>query len=180
TATVTDSATATPTDSATATASQTATASATSTATATDTPTATPSAVRTPVATATPTATATSTPTATPTATAVPVALKVAPRALKLGKVVFGNGAIGKPKHVTIANKSKTTPVTFASIAGTGDFAIVRGCGASLGPKSKCTVTVTFSPTALGTRSGTLTIYSNASNSPNIVGLSGIGTQPKK
>ena len=139
--------------------------------------------MRTPVVTATPTATATatSTPTATPTATTVPVALKVSPHVLKLGKVVFGNGAVSKPKKVTISNKSKTTPVTFTSIVASGDFAMVNGCGTTIGPKAKCSVTITFKPTALGTRGGTLTIRSNANSSPNSVGLTGIGTtQPKK
>jgi hypothetical protein len=184
TATQTGTATATASSTATGTATTTATATATLTATSTATPTPTPSAVRTPVATvtATPTATATatSTPTATPTATTVPVALKVSPHVLKLGKVVFGNGAVSKPKKVTIANTSRTAPVSFSSIVASGDFAIANGCGATIGPKSKCSVTVTFKPAALGAHSGTLTIRSNANNSPTSVGLTGIGTQPKK
>ncbi|WP_422291777.1 choice-of-anchor D domain-containing protein [Candidatus Binatus sp.] len=120
------------------------------------------------------------TPTATPTATTVPVALKVSPHAAKLGKVVLGNDAVGKPKKITIANKSKTTPVTFSSIVASGDFAMVNGCGATLEPKSKCSVSISFKPTTLGARDGTLTIRSNADNSPSSVSLSGIGTQPKK
>ena len=163
---------------------RTSTPTATATATATATPTATPSPVRTPVASATATqtatATATSTPTATPTVTPVPIALKVSPHSLKLGKVVFGAGKSSKPKKVTLQNPSKTTPVTFSSIAASGDFAIVNGCGAALRPKGKCSVSVTFKPTAVGPAGGTLTIGSNADNSPSSVGLSGIGTQPKK
>ncbi len=184
TATATSSATATATTTQTATATASASPTATSTATPTATATATPSPVRTPVASATATSTATAsattTPTATPTVTPVPIALKVSPHALKLGKVVFGAGKTGKPKKITIANKSKTTPVTFSGIATTGDFAIVNGCGATIGPKRKCSVTVTFKPTALGTRGGTLTVSSNADNSPSSVGLSGIATQAKK
>jgi NHL repeat len=178
TQTATATATASSTRTATATSTATATATVTSTATATSTPSPTPSAVRTPVTTAT--ATATTTPTATPTATTVPVALKVSPHVLKLGKVVFENDAISKPKRVTIENKSKTTPVTFLSIVASGDFAAVSGCGATIRPKSKCSVSVTFKPTALGARGGTLSIKSNANNSPTSVGLTGIGTQAKK
>jgi len=120
------------------------------------------------------------TPTATPTVTPVPDALKVSPHALKLGKVVFGNDAASKPRKVTIQDKSKTTAVTFSRIAASGDFAIVNGCGATIRPKAKCTVTVRFSPTAFGTRDGTLTIDSNAINSPSSVGLIGEGTHAKK
>jgi hypothetical protein len=57
---------------------------------------------------------------------------------------------------------------------------MVNGCGATIGPKTKCSVTVTFKPTALGALGGTLTIGSNANNSPTSIGLTGIGTQPKK
>jgi hypothetical protein len=56
---------------------------------------------------------------------------------------------------------------------------MVNGCGATIGPKSKCSVSITFKPTALGSRGGTLTIRSNANNSPTSVGLTGIGTQAK-
>jgi hypothetical protein len=81
---------------------------------------------------------------------------------------------------VTLQNKSKTTPVTFSSIVAGGDFAIVNGCGAALRPKGKCSVSVTFRPAAVGPGGGTLTIGSNADNSPSSIGLSGIGTLPKK
>ena len=93
---------------------------------------------------------------------------------------MFGTGKTSKPKKVTLQNKSKTTPVTFSSILASGDFAIVNGCGAALRPKGKCSVSVTFKPTAVGPAGGTLTISSNADNSPSSVGLSGVGTQPKK
>jgi hypothetical protein len=106
--------------------------------------------------------------------------LKITPHQLNLGKVVFGQGATSKPKKVTIQNKSKTTPVIFSSIAASGDFAMVSGCGATIGAKSKCTVSVTFTPTALGVRGGTLTIRSNSSSSPNTVALTGSGVPPKK
>ena len=93
---------------------------------------------------------------------------------------MFGNGAVSKPRKITISNKSKITPVTLSSIAASGDFAMVSGCGATIGPKSKCSVSVTFKPTVLGTRGGTLTIRSNANNSPTAVSLTGIGTQAKQ
>ena len=181
TSTLTPTATRTSTATSTATSTQTATETTTATATPTATDTATATDTPTPTATATPTTSPTSTlaPTATPTTTAVPVELMVSPHALKLGKVVFGLGASSKPKKVTISNKSKTTPVTFSSIVASDDFAMVSRCGATIGPRRRCSVSVTFTPSALGKRDGTLTITSNANNSPSSVGLSGIGTQPK-
>jgi hypothetical protein len=94
--------------------------------------------------------------------------------------VVFGNGAVSKPRQIKIANKSKTIAVTFSRIVASGDFAMVSGCGATIAPKSRCLVTVTFKPTAVGSRGGTLSIRSNANNSPSSIGLSGVGTQAKQ
>ncbi|HYL58731.1 MAG TPA: choice-of-anchor D domain-containing protein [Candidatus Acidoferrales bacterium] len=185
TSTPTPSATAspgvTPTPTPTPSPSGTPASTATTARTPVNTPTATSTSVSTPTATVSPTATATptTTPTPRPTPTQVPVVLKVSPRALKLGNVVFGASGTSKPKHVTISNKSKTIPVTFIGIAASGDFARVNGCAGTIAPKAKCTVTVTFSPTVAGARSGMLTITDNATNSPQTVPLSGVGTAPK-
>jgi len=104
----------------------------------------------------------------------------VSPHQIKFGKVVFGNDAVSKPHKVTIRNKSETTLITLLNIAAGGDFTTVNRCGATIGPKSKCSVSVTFQPVALGSRDGTLTIDSNASNSPSLVKLTGGGVAAKK
>ena len=41
-----------------------------------------------------------------------------------------------------------------------------------------CTINITFTPTATGNRTGTLTINDNAAGSPHTVALSGTGTVP--
>jgi len=106
--------------------------------------------------------------------------LEVSPHKIDFGKVVFGNNAVSKPHQVTILNKSKTTPVTFSSIAASGDFPTVNGCGVTIVAKGKCVVTLRFKPTGLGKSIGTLTINSNASNSAVSVALTGNGVAPKK
>ncbi|HSU90177.1 MAG TPA: choice-of-anchor D domain-containing protein, partial [Sporolactobacillaceae bacterium] len=178
TTTQTPTRTSTPTASATATAtaSATATATATSTPSASATPSPTPTNVRTPVQTPT----ATATPTRTPTATPTPVgSLAVSPHSLSLGNVVFGASKTSKPKRMVITNTS-TAAVTFTNIVATGDFSRVSGCGPTIAPHKKCKVTIKFSPTALGTRNGALTVTSSATNSPLAVPLSGNGTTRKK
>lgn len=75
---------------------------------------------------------------------------------------------------VTVTNTG-TAAASMASVGITGDFAQGNNCGASLAAGASCTVSVTFTPTASGTRSGTLTINSNASNNPVTVALSGTG-----
>ncbi len=76
---------------------------------------------------------------------------------------------------VTVHNTGSTA-VAVSTIAASGDFAETSTCGASIAAGASCTVSVTFTPTAPGTRNGSLTIASNATNSPNTVALTGTGT----
>jgi len=90
----------------------------------------------------------------------------------------FGNQPVGTPsaaQPVTLTN-SGTAALTITSIAATGDYSETNTCGSSLAAGAKCTINVTFHPTAAGTRSGQLTITDNASGSPQKVTLSGVGT----
>jgi Outer membrane protein beta-barrel domain len=67
---------------------------------------------------------------------------------------------------------------TISSIAVTGDYSQTNNCPANLATAQTCTVNVVFTPTALGSRNGTLTIQSNLAASPtvtSVVTLSGTG-----
>ena len=89
----------------------------------------------------------------------------------------FGNEAVGltsAAKKVTLTNAGTTT-VTFSSFTTSGPFAESATTCASLKAAKTCTVSVTFSPLATGTFTGTLTITDTASNSPQTVALSGNG-----
>ena len=68
------------------------------------------------------------------------------------------------------------TPLSLTALQATGDFAQTSNCPATLSPGSACTVTVTFTPTAPGTRTGSLTITDNAHDSPQSIRLTGIGS----
>jgi probable HAF family extracellular repeat protein len=76
---------------------------------------------------------------------------------------------------------SVTTTLTISSIAisGTnaGDFIQTNNCGSAL--VGSCTISVTFKPKAIGSRSAVLNVTDNASGSPQHVSLSGIGTTAK-
>ncbi len=93
------------------------------------------------------------------------------------------SGATSPRRRVTVANPSanRNLPaVRFGAIAATGDFAIDTGSstcvrGALLAANSSCGIDLTFTPTALGPRTGTLTINDNAGNGPQIVTLNGTG-----
>jgi len=69
-----------------------------------------------------------------------------------------------------------TTPMAFKSMTTTGDFAISGGCKAKVPVGSSCTLQLTFTPTGVGTRTGTLTIVDTDPSSPQIVNLTGEAT----
>jgi hypothetical protein len=48
----------------------------------------------------------------------------------------------------------------------------------ALAPQASCNLPLVFTPTAAGARTGTLTVTSNASNSPNTASLTGTGAGP--
>ncbi|WP_432991303.1 choice-of-anchor D domain-containing protein [Dactylosporangium sp. CA-233914] len=97
------------------------------------------------------------------------------PGSLSFGGTVVGTSAA--TQTVTL-NNSGTTAATISGIATSGDFSQTNTCGGSIAVGASCTVTVKFTPAASGSRTGSLTVTSNANNSPSVVGLtgSGIGT----
>ncbi|HET9999315.1 MAG TPA: N,N-dimethylformamidase beta subunit family domain-containing protein [Ktedonobacteraceae bacterium] len=96
----------------------------------------------------------------------------------------FGNQNVGSTsaaQTVTLKN-SGTAVLTISSIAvaGTnaGDFAQTNSCPISpstLAVNATCTISVTFTPAANGSRTGSITFTDNAADSPETVGLSGTG-----
>ncbi len=74
---------------------------------------------------------------------------------------------------VTVTNTGSLA-ASVSSVTASGDYTQTNNCG-SIAVNASCTVNVSFRPTASGTRSGTLTINSNATNSPATVALTGTG-----
>ncbi|MFJ5029426.1 discoidin domain-containing protein [Streptomyces sp. NPDC088560] len=105
------------------------------------------------------------------TGTAAGPALNASPTSLSFSDTVVGSTA--SAKTVTVTNTGTTT-ATVSSVAATGDFSQTNNCS-TIAVGASCTVSVTFKPTAPGSRTGTLTVSSNANNSPLTVALSGSG-----
>ncbi len=80
---------------------------------------------------------------------------------------------------VTLLNDQSAT-LHISSIATTAPFAQSNNCGTTLAPNAKCTINVTFGPTAVKYYSLNLTISDSAGNSPQVVSLTGNGVQPVK
>jgi probable HAF family extracellular repeat protein len=97
----------------------------------------------------------------------------------------FSTQAIGTTsaaKTATFKNTGTTSlTITAIGIAGTnaGDFAQAHNCESSLAAGASCSISVTFKPTASGTRTAALSVTDNAAGSPQQVALSGIGTTAK-
>src|SRR5205807_692059 len=96
----------------------------------------------------------------------------------------FGNQNVGTTSAaqvVTLSNPTATAlTITSIGFTGTnpGDFGQTNNCPLSpstLAANGSCTINVTFTPTATGSRSATLTVTDNASNNPQTAGVSGTG-----
>jgi surface antigen len=93
--------------------------------------------------------------------------------------ISFGSVALGvtsAPKTVTLTNRTGAD-ITVSSLASGQDFA-AAGCIGPLVQGTSCTINVTFSPSATGQRTATLSITDSAIDSPQTVSLTGNGIVP--
>jgi hypothetical protein len=86
-------------------------------------------------------------------------------------------GATSSTQTITVTNPGPLG-LQISRVQASGDFSETNNCGTSLGWGASCTVNVTFTPTAAGSRTGTLTITDDAPDSPQNVALSGTGGNP--
>ena len=95
--------------------------------------------------------------------------------------LAFGSQPVGTTSTALTATLSNTgnAAMSIASLALTGtnagDFAQTNTCGSSVAAGSSCTISVTFTPSASGSRTASVSITDNASGSPQTVSLSGTG-----
>ena len=90
----------------------------------------------------------------------------------------FGQQVVGTPSppYTLALQNNGNTPMTLSGMTITGDFAETTACKSPLAVGAKCFIKVTFTPTATGARSGTLTVNDSDSTSPQTVSLSGMGS----
>jgi hypothetical protein len=94
--------------------------------------------------------------------------------------LAFGSQNVGTTsgaRSVTVSNTGNAA-ASISSLAASGEYAQTNTCGSSIAAGASCTVNVTFTPTAAGTRTGAVTITSNAANSPSTIALTGTGATP--
>jgi len=103
-------------------------------------------------------------------------ALSFSPSTLNFGMVAVGQTSA--PMPVTLTNLSAITQALQGAWffgANPSDFAQTNNCPQSLASKSSCTVNVTFTPGAAGSRSAEVTALSPSTFSASPVSLSGTG-----
>jgi hypothetical protein len=105
--------------------------------------------------------------------------LQASPATLAFGSVGIGSTA-SLTLTLTNAGSSTLTGIGGAiSGANAADFSVSTPCSTTvLTANSSCTLTVTFSPAATGSRTATLTLNSSDPAGPVTVTLTGTGTQP--
>ncbi len=85
------------------------------------------------------------------------------------------------PQKVVLTNSGNASlSITSISIGGTdpSEFTLSPSnpCGSTVAQGSSCTIQVNFKPTSSGSQSATMTITDNAPNSPQVVALTGSGS----
>jgi hypothetical protein len=138
-----------------------------------------------PTVTATETVTVTATSVANNTksaSAAVTVNAAVGTLTLNPTSISFGSVTVGVTSPIltsTLTNTGNASLTITSNSISAGDFTF-GGKGTcntnAMAPGSSCTYSAKFTPTASGTQTGTITIYSTASNSTVTLPLSGIGT----
>jgi beta-propeller repeat-containing protein/centrosomal CEP192-like protein/HYDIN/CFA65/VesB family protein len=113
---------------------------------------------------------------------------------LSTAALTFGaqvTGTTSAEQQVTVTNGG-ASPLNFTGFTATGDFACFaqgQSCAlpnqqtanppcstaTALAPSTSCDISVAFTPSATGTRNGTLSIADNATGSPQTVALTGTG-----
>src|SRR5437867_618476 len=86
-------------------------------------------------------------------------------------------GTTSAAQTVTLSNTGTAT-LTISSIVASGDFAETDNCGGSLASGGNCSISVTFTPTASGTRTGSSSVTDNLPGSPPTVALTCTATAP--
>jgi hypothetical protein len=76
---------------------------------------------------------------------------------------------------VTLTNTGSGT-LTITGIVTKGDFIQTNTCGSSVAAGANCTISVTFRPTQINSRFGSITLTDNAPTSPQVISLTGVGT----
>ncbi len=91
------------------------------------------------------------------------------------GNLTFGSLDVGASatQNLTITNAA-SGPLTMPALATTGDYSASSNCGTSVPAGSTCTVTVKFTPTTSGIRTGTVQLQTPVLSAPSTMTGNGV------
>ena len=102
-----------------------------------------------------------------------------APLIVSPGSVSFTAKLGARSKAVKItAHNGGNVSILLIGAQVTDDFTLSKLCGSKLKPRRTCNYAVVFAPTAIGVRTGLLTINNNGSTGLRTVKLSGTANRP--
>ncbi|MFI5110970.1 MAG: choice-of-anchor D domain-containing protein, partial [Terriglobales bacterium] len=96
---------------------------------------------------------------------------------LSSASAVFGPQLLnttGTAPSIGVSNVG-SGPLLVSNVTVTGDFRQANDCAGGVAADAGCTIQVFFTPTALGTRSGTMLIFDNTAAGSHSIGMSGVG-----
>ncbi|MDJ0923879.1 MAG: choice-of-anchor D domain-containing protein, partial [Acidimicrobiia bacterium] len=100
----------------------------------------------------------------------------LSPGSVDFGEIISGGSDI---ETVTLSNVgSASLSIAGISVTGSGFALDGENCPASLAPTASCQIDVEFAPIGPGSASGSLTVTSNATSSPDVVPLAGSSADP--
>jgi len=97
------------------------------------------------------------------------------PDTLSFGAVPVGQSTATSATLTYSANTALRIIGIKISGAQSSDFSQANNCGTALAAGMSCSITITFTPTVIGGRSASFQIADSASNTPQIISLSGTG-----
>jgi hypothetical protein len=110
------------------------------------------------------------------TATQTQAQLTISPTSVNFNSVAVGSN---NPQTITLTNTGNASlTISASSVSGTGYSISGLSVGQIITAGGNATFSAKFTPTAEGTAVGSISISTNAPNSPATIGLTGIGTQP--
>lgn len=107
---------------------------------------------------------------------ATTIGLSVSPATVTFGSQAVGTTSAAQTNIVANVGNS-TVNISGITLGGTNpsDFAQSNNCGSTIAAGASCTITVTFQPTASGTRTAQVTVTDNVSHNPHRVSVAGTG-----
>jgi len=105
-------------------------------------------------------------------AAAMASGIAIFPAAIGFGSQILNTTT---PARIISMTNVGADPLIITNISVSGDFTQINSCGATLATGATCSIVVAFTPTAVGSRTGTISIVDNAAGAPHSVALTGIG-----